>query len=1034
MLRHIVDFSLRFRGLVVALAATLCAYGIYRASRAGLDIFPEFSPKAVVVQTEARGLATAQVEILVSTPIEQALAGLIGLDHVRSESIEGLSVVTAVFRDDTDLIRDRQFVAERLAVTRGTLPAAAGTSVIVPLASSSATVRTIGIQSDTMSLMQLRDLVDSTLAPNIQSVPGVADVNVFGGEVRTVQIRYRPAALRYYKLGVDELATALRGAHEASIALGFVENENQRLVLQLTSPQTNLEDIRALVVARRGARVVTLAEVADVAFAAGPAIGAAQIGGKPAIVMMIIAQYGANTLTVSNKLRDLLSEFRRTLQPQGIQVIPDLFVPANYIEASLHNIAEHLTLGAVFVVVVLVLFLFDLRAALISALAIPLSLLTALIVLLETGANLNIMVLGGLAIVLGEVVDDAIIDTENIYRRLRENQQRGSPLTARQVILEASLEVRSSVVYASFIVALVFVPLLTLSGVAGRLFAPLGVTYILAIMASLAVALCVTPALCGLLLASRALPRDDPPLIRFLQPHYVRVLRAICRRPRVPLAATALASVAIIGILPNLGSHFLPPLREGHYILHTTGMPGTALGESIRLGSRLSAEILKLPGVQSVSQWAGRAARGADTYGAHYSEYELALTALSGAEQQRVRDQLGKLLAGLPGVVAEVNTFLTERVDETITGYTAPVVVNLYGADLVTLDRLARQVATQMADIKGATGIQVRAVAHLPVIEIEPASNGLVRHGVPRQALVAVVASALGGDKVGTTTYANRQVDMILVAPPEVHQEVTALAGLPIKALDGHMLPLDAVATIRQVDGRYNILHRAGQRVQSITCQVEGREVSEFAHDLARRLRTAIALPAGVRLEFTGAAVEQAAAREQLLVHSLLAGVGVLALIGIALGRSRHVLLVLLNLPFALIGGVLAVLLTGATLSVGSLVGFVTLFGITVRNSIMLIAHYQHLVTHEGAAWSLDTVVRGATERLPSIAMTALVTALAMLPIAMHSDNPGREIMGPMAAIIIGGMASSAALNLLVMPAMMWRYGKFDERTPRNNG
>ncbi|MBI2801972.1 MAG: efflux RND transporter permease subunit [Gammaproteobacteria bacterium] len=1028
MLRHIVDFSIRFRGVVVALAATLCVYGIYRASRAGLDIFPEFSPKAVIVQTEARGLATAQVEILVSTPIEQALAGLIGLDHVRSESIEGLSVVTAVFRDDTDLIRDRQFVAERLAVTRSTLPAAADTSVIIPLASSSATVRTIGVQSDTVSLMKLRDLVDSTLVPNIQSVPGVADVNVFGGEVRTVQIQYRPTALRYYMLGVDELATALRGAYDAGVALGFIENENQRFALQLTSPQPNLEDIRNLVVARRGTRVVTLAEVADVAFVAGPAIGAAQIGGKPAIVMMVIAQYGANTLTVSNRLRDLLSEFQRTLQPRGIRVLPDLFVPANYIEASLHNIAEHLTLGAAFVVIVLVLFLFDLRAALISALAIPLSLLTALIVLLEAGANLNIMVLGGLAIALGEVVDDAIIDTENIYRRLRENQRRGSPLTARQVILEASLEVRGSVVYASFIVALVFVPLLTLSGVAGRLFAPLGVTYILAIMASLAVALCVTPALCGLLLASRPLPRRDPPLIRFLQPHYARVLRAICRRPRVPLVATALASVAIIGILPNLGSHFLPPLREGHYILHTTGLPGTALGESIRLGSRLSAEILRLPGVQSVSQWAGRAARGADTYGAHYSEYELALTALSGAEQQWVRDQLGRLLADLPNAVAEVNTFLTERVDETITGYTAPVVVNLYGADLVTLDRLARQVATQMAGINGATGIQVRAVAHLPVIEIEPESSGLVRHGVPRQALVSVAASALGGEKVGAITYANRQVNMMLVAPPEVHQEVSALARLPVRALDGHMLPLDAVATIRQVDGRYNILHRAGQRVQSVTCQVEGRAVSGFAQDLERVLRAAINLPTGVRLEFTGAAVEQAAAREQLLVHSLLAGVGVLALIGVALGRPRHVLLVLLNLPFALIGGVLAVLITGATLSVGSLVGFVTLFGITVRNSIMLVAHYQHLVTHEGAAWSLDTVVRGATERLPSIAMTALVTALAMLPIAMNSDNPGREIMGPMAAIIIGGMASSAALNLLVMPAMMWRYGKFDAR------
>jgi CzcA family heavy metal efflux pump len=1024
MLSRIVGFSIRFPGLVVACALALLGAGAWRLATTGLDIFPEFSPKAVIVQTEAPGYTTEQVEALVTRPIELGLAGLSGLSHVRSESIEGLSVVTAVFEESSDRLRIRQFVTERLATVREQLPPSASAPVVVPFASSSATVRTIGIQADDGDLLALRDLVDATLVPHLLGVPGVADVNVFGGGQRMLEIRFDAEALRRHGLGIDTLQNALALALDDRLPLGAIDNANQRLSLRFASSTLTPAAMRALVVARREGQSLTLGEVASVGYAEALPIGAAQIGGKPAIVMMVIAQYGANTLTVSNRLREVLEDFERTLAPQGYQLHPALFVPANYIEASLANISEHLMLGAGFVLLILFLFLFDARAAFISAAAIPLSLLGAVLVLLAAGVNLNIMVLGGLAIALGEVVDDAIIDTENIYRRLRADKAAGGQGALAAVIHAASLEVRGSVVYASFIVAIVFVPLLTLPGVAGRLFAPLGLTYITAILASLAVAVTLTPALCALLLRRAVLPTREPPLVRWLLPRYTRLLAAACARPRTSFAVTALICLLTLGSLPGVSSAFLPPLREGHYIMHTTGLPGASLTEAIRLGTLLSQEVATVPGVVSVSQWAGRAERGADTYGTHYSEYEVRLAPLGGEAQQRVLDDIRGILARYPGLRAEINTFLTERVDETISGYASPVVVNLYGHDLAALDVQARKLLARIAAVPGAAAVQLRAEARVPQIQVAPQPAALEHHGLTPGTLRQSLSAAFNGVTLGQVTFDDRQIPVVLRGAPALRESVDAVAQLPLRGTDGHPVRLDTVAEVAQVEGRYNILHRGGLRVQTVTASVEGVPLSVFWRDLKTTLAE-VSLPADMRIELTGAAVEEAEARTQLIANALLAGLAVLALIYVALGSLRQTMLILANLPFALVGGVMAVQLTGGSLSIGSVVGFVTLFGITVRNSIMLLSHYRHLLEAEAAEWSLALVLRGAAERLPSILMTALVTALAMLPIALNSDNPGREIMGPMAAIIIGGLLSSAALNLLVMPALAWRYGGF---------
>ncbi len=1025
MLAAIVHFAIRFRGVVVGLMLLLLAYGVHDLFRAGLDIFPEFAPKLVIVQTESPGLAAEQVEILVTQRVENALGGLIGLKYVRSESIQGLSIVTAVFADNTNVYLNRQQVGERLAALTGSLPEGAGPPVMVPLESSSATILTMGMTSGRLGLMELRSLADYTVVPRLLSVQGVADVNVFGGEVKQLQIQVLPERLRRYGLGLEDVLQAAREATGVS-AGGFIENSNQRIALRTVGLPITPAELQAVVLTRANGGNVTLGDVAHVAYGMAPPIGAAAVNGRPGVLMMVIGQYGANTLSVSRRVEAAIKDLQQTLSAQGVVLTPDLFRPANYIETSVHNLSGHLLVGGVFVILVLFLFLFDLRTAFISALAIPLSLLGAALVLRQLGVNLNVMVLGGLAIALGEVVDDAIIDTENIFRRLRQNRALQRPLPATGVVFNASMEVRGSVVYASFIVALVFVPLLTLGGVAGRLFSPLGFSYILAILVSLGVALTVTPALCYLLLGKARLSSRDPPLVRFLKPLYGRALRITARAPRLTVVATLAVCALGVGVIPTLGGRFLPELREGHYIVHTTSQPGTSLAETLRLGGELTRHFLKIPGVRSVSQWAGRAERSADTYGSHYAEYEVDLVPLSGHEQQRILDQLRQVLSRFPGILFEVNTFLTERVDETVSGYSAPVVVNIYGRDLEVLDAKAQEIADIFRRLPGATDVQVRARSGTPLLQIRPRLNRLAAFGLRPLQVVEAMQTAFEGREVGKIYEGNQAYDVAVVLDRAARNDPEDVGRLPLRTSDGAVIALEQVADVTQTDGRYNILHRGAQRVQTVTGNVAGRDVQSLMRELRAKVRWQVKFDANTYAEFTGSAIEQAQAREELILHSLLAGVGVLMLIYMAVGRFRLVLIMLLNLPFSLLGGVAAAVVTGASLSVGSMVGFVTLFGITARNSIMLVSHYRHLVEEEGEPWNLNTLVRGGQERLPSILMTALVTALAMLPIAFNSDNPGREIMGPMAAIIIGGLVSSTLLNLLILPTVLLRWGRFD--------
>jgi CzcA family heavy metal efflux pump len=704
-----------------------------------------------------------------------------------------------------------------------------------------------------------------------------------------------------------------------------------------------------------------------------------------------------------------------------------VFRAADFVDVALHNVRDSLLIGAVLVILILFLFLFNLRTAAISCTAIPLSLLAAVIALDKMGLSLNTMTLGGLSIAIGEVVDDAVIDVENIYRRLRENRASPHPRSSFQVVLDASLEVRTAVVYATFAVILVFFPVLNMSGLAGRIFGPLGIAYIWAILASLVVALTVTPALCIALLGERDLPPHEPPVVHWLKRGYHALLLRMEKAPRLVMAAVAFLVALGIGTLFLLSESFLPELREGNITVHMTALPGTSLQESLRLGNRITEALLRIPSVQSVAQRVGRAELGTDTMGTHQSELDVNLKARNGSQVKAAQTGIQQVLSQLPGPILTSNSFLTERINETLSGYGTPVVVNVFGNNLDQLDQEAGEIAAVLGAVRGAAQVQIQSPPGMPQIVVRLRKNDVVRWGFDPLQILDVVRSAYGGETVGQIYEGNRVFDVSVVLVPDDRGRVSELGALPLRSPDGNYVTLKQLADLYESSARYVILHQGARRVQTITCNVQGRTVDSFVAEAQKRLFQ-LSLPPDTYVEFSGTAAAQAQSRRDLLVNSLLAGLGIVLLLSIVMGNYRNLLLVLANLPFALVGGVLAALLTGGNLSLGSLVGFVTLFGITLRNSIMLISHYEHLVEVDGMVWGLDTALRGASERLAPILMTALVTGFGLLPLAIGSGDPGREIEGPMAAVILGGLVTSTLLNLLVLPTLALRYGRFEAR------
>ncbi len=1023
MLAGLVRFSVRRRGVVIGLGCALVAYGAGVLSQSKLDVFPEFAPPQLSIQTEAPGFSPEQVEILVTKPIEDAINGVSGLKALRSQSLQGFSIITAVLGERVDLYRARQSLAERLGVVAGRLPAAVEPPVLSPLTSSSSTVLVVGITSKTRTLMEQRTFVDWTIKPRILAVSGVSKVAVFGGEVRQLQLQLDPNRLRALGIGTTEVlaaaarATGLRGA-------GVIDNANQRIIVRTEGQLPTPEALAQSVIRERNGALLRLGDVGRLVEGAEPKFGDGSINGERGCVIVVSAQLGGNTKEVAADVEAALRGLAPAINAGGFILHPNLFRPSEFIDLALHNITAALLLGTFLVAGVLLLFLFDVGAAAISLTAIPLSLLTALIVLNALGLTINTLTLGGLAIALGEVVDDAIIDVENIARRLRLNRALDRPRPVAEVVVNASLEVRGSVAYATFVVALVFVPVLKLTGVQGALFRPLAIAYILATLASLVVALTVTPALTLLVLARRGHREHDSIVLAKLKGGYTATLGALLGRPGPVMAVTAIVCTAAAATLPFFGATFLPEFREGHYLIHMSAVPGTSLHESLRLGDQVTAALRADPRVRSVAQRAGRAELSEDTWGPHYSELEVDLVPLTGAAARTVPDDLRRRLTGFPGLSFAIRGFLAERIEETLTGSTAEVVIRIVGDDLDSLDAAARTVAVLVRRVPRASDVQYDAPPVVPEVTVRLRPSDVATAGLTADEVLASIEAATRGAKVTEIFEGNRTTDVVVILDSAARTRPEDLARLPILSQSGRMTNLSDIADVSRTSGRYLISHVGTRRVQTVTANVSGGDVSTFARQVQDRLRQPGIIPHGIYAELGGTAAAQREAQRELLLNSFLAGTGIVLLLWLAFGEVSRLVLVLANLPLALVGGVLAVFLSGGLLSLGSLVGFVTLFGIATRNAVMLISHYEHLVRVEGATWGPETALRGAAERLGPILMTATVTGLGLLPLALGSGDPGREIEGPMAVVILGGLATSTILSLFVLPPLALRYGR----------
>jgi CzcA family heavy metal efflux pump len=905
---------------------------------------------------------------------------------------------------------------------------------MTPLTSSTMDLLKIGLVTDKLTPMELRTFADWTLKPRLLSVPGVAKCSCFGGEVRQLQIQVLPERLVAYKLALPDVLAAAR-VSTGVMGSGFIENRNQRITLQTEGQALTPAILGEVVVAHTNGLSVRLKDVARVVEGAEPKVGDTTIMGRWGVLMTMSSQYGANTMEVTKAVETALDDMKPVLAKEGIQLYPRLHRPATFIETSLANMKHSLALGAILVAVVLLLLLGSIRTACISLTAIPLSLLTAVVVMEKCGITINTITLGGLAIALGEVVDDSIIDVENIFRRLRENKALAQPRPVFNVVLDASLEVRRAVIFATFTVALIFLPVLTLTGLQGSFFAPLALSYILAIVASLLVALTVTPALAYLVFSKGARKSDEPRLQHWMKGGYRRVLRVVARWPRTVMVAVAVVCIAALTRLPS-GGEFLPEFREGHRVLQVTAAPGTSLPEMLRIGARISEELLRNTNVATVEQQVGRAELGEDPWGPERCEFHVELKPLSGEEEEKMSDEIRAILGKFPGIQFDVVTFLGDRIGETIAGETSPVVVNIFGDDLDVLDAKAQEVANVLNSVPGHADVKAKPTLGAPrrVIRLRP--DRLTQLGFRPVDVLEAIQTAYQGAVVAQTHRENQTADVAVILNPADREDPESIGSLLLSSPSGARLPLRELAEVFTTSGRPSILHEGGRRRQTVTCGVSGRDVTSFVADARRAVAAKVSFPAGTYAAFSGAAEAKEKAQRELLLHSGIAAVGILLLLSIVFHNWRNLLLVLVNVPFALVGGVLAVWLTSllapgeSSLTIGSLVGFVTLFGITTRNSIMMISHFEHLVTVEGMAWGPEAVMRGAAERLMPILMTATVTGLGLLPLALGTGEAGREIEGPMAIVILGGLLTSTALNLLVLPTLALRYGRFQQPAP----
>ncbi|MEX2186370.1 MAG: efflux RND transporter permease subunit [Pirellulales bacterium] len=1029
MLNAIIRTALRYRALTIALALMLTAYGGYELFQLPIDVFPDLNRPRVTVMTEAHGLAPEEVESLVTIPLESAINGATGVQAVRSSSSVGLSVITVEFAWGTDIYIDRQVVAERIAVAVDQMPKGIRPQ-LAPISSITGQIVLVGMYSEgnKTSPMEVRTLADWVVRQRLLTIPGVAQVVTMGGDRKQFQVLVNPDKLVTYGVTLHDVETAVAASNENSTG-GYLDEGGRELLVRSLGRIQSIADLEQVVVKASAERSVLLGQVARVREGAQVKRGDSAVNGSPAVVLVISKQPGAATRELTDSIVAALEELSPSL-PDDIHINPNVYQQKALIDVSIHNVVEALRDGSILVVIILFVFLLNFRTTFITLTAIPLSIVVTFLVFKWFGMSINTMTLGGLAVAIGELVDDAIVDVENIFRRLRENRQLGSPKSALRVVYEASREVRNSIVFSTAIVVLVFIPLFALEGMEGRLFAPLGVAYIVSIVASLVVSLTVTPVLSYWLLprAKVMTHREDGWLLRQLKRLVGVAIRFSIRYPWPILSSVLLAVVVSVLVLLQLGRDFLPPFNEGAVQINAVVDPGTSLAESSRFGGKVDDRLNELRREGKVLDFCrrtGRAEMDEHAMDVNVSEIIVTLNPDSGQSREEVLTEIREELKQVPGVTFSVEQPLAHLISHMLSGVKAQIGIKLYGDELAELRATAKQMEAAIADVKGVVDLQVEQQVEIPQLQIKPDRARLARDGLTAGYVNELVETAMNGRVVSEIVVGQRKFDLLVRLDDVYRDDIDRLRRLSLNLPSGGTVPLAAVADIRHGTGPNTVNRERVRRRIVVQCNVSGRDLEGVVNDIKSRLAPIEAkLPTGYFIELGGQFESQRSASRMLGLLSIISLVGMFLALYTLFRSVNLSLQVLAALPMAAIGAIAALVVTRQSLTVASMVGFISLAGIASRNGILLLAHYLHLVRREGEQFTPEMIERAGKERLAPMLMTALTAGIALIPLVLAAGQQGKEILYPVATVIMGGLISSTLLDFFVHPALFWCFGK----------
>ena len=1029
MIRQTLTFSLRHRALVLLSGLLLLAWGAWEGLRMPVDVFPDLTAPTVTVVAEAHGMAPEEVETLITLPIETALNGASGIRRVRSSTSVGSAIVWADFEWGTDIYLARQIVAEKLQLVRDGLPPDVPAPVLAPVSSIMGEVMFIALHSDQHSAMEIRTAADWSLRRRLLAVPGVAQIIPIGGDVRQYQVDVRPERLAAYGLTLEEVIEAVAETNANSSA-GFVTQGGQEYLIRGVGRVDTIEDIGLTAVAVVDNVPVLVRDVAEVNLGASITRGTGSHNGEPSVVIGIQKQPGTNTLTLTEELDRVIAEVEAGL-PDGMSIETNIFRQADFISIAVRNVMDALRDGAILVVIIVFAFMMSVRATSISLLAIPLSLVVSILTLKLLGASINTMTLGGMAIALGALVDDAIIVVENVARRLRENLKAATPQPVLRVVESATGEILGSIVFATLIIMLVFLPLFFLSGVEGRLLQPLGLAYVIALAASLLVAVTVTPALAAILMPhSRTLRSErDPWLVQAVQAVYRPVLDLSVKRWAVLGGVSLLALIGSLVVLAGAGRAFLPDFNEGSLTISAVTLPGTSLEQSDELAGMVERIILNHPEVVATARRTGRAELDEHAQGVNASEIDVALRMQDRSKDAFLED-LRTSLGAVPGMNITIGQPISHRIDHMLSGTRANIAVKLFGPDLYELRRLGEQVRAQMETVTGVVDLSVEQQADVPVLMVDFRRDAIARHGLQVNDVAEAIEAAFAGHEVSQVLEDGAAFDLVVRYAQENRRDLQAVRETRFLTPSGAELPLSALADIRRDRGPNTISRENVQRKLVVMANVAGRDLLGVVTDIQAAVDANVNFGQGYYVEYGGQFESANDATARLVLLSVVVVIGVFLLLFMAFNSVRDATLVMANLPFALIGGVAGVFAAGGVLSVASIIGFITLFGIATRNGVMMVSHIRHLFETGEEADPLRAVKRGAMERLVPILMTALATALALVPLALRGGEPGSEIQAPMAVVILFGLVSSTLLNMIVLPALYARFGSIHHLNP----